>query len=306
MILGFADRLGTTSSCPDGLFFIPPGGKEDAVTGYMHALESMGLVDGPGVRAVVFLQGCPLRCRYCHNPDTQCAAGGREISEDELLRRLVRLRPYFARGGGVTFSGGEPLGQPEFLLRMLRRLKREGIHTCLDTAGAGLGDYDEILANTDLVLFDVKHEDPAAYRSLTGGDIARPRAFVEAVRRAGVPMWVRHVVVPGLTDGAEHLAALRDYIATLPRVERVELLPYHSMGAEKYAALGRPYSLAGVPDMDKAYCAALERRWFTTWNQTGGDSDEHDGVSPVGRFSRRRVAADGGRAIFYPKELHAL
>ena len=226
----------------------------------------MGLVDGPGVRAVVFLQGCPLRCRYCHNPDTQ-EGSGTVVTAEELTARLLRFRPYFKRGGGVTFSGGEPLMQPEFLSEMLRRLHQAGIHTRLDTAGAGKGEYEAILTNTDLVLFDVKHEDPDDYHALTGGDIRRPQAFVEAVRKAGVPMWVRHVVVPGLTDGEAHLAALRAYVETLPRVERVELLPYHTLGVGKYAALGRPYSLNGVSDMDKARCAALEVKWFQPWNR---------------------------------------
>ena len=176
-----ADRLGARCS-PDGIFLCP-GGKETPLTGRMHSLESMGLVDGPGVRAVVFLQGCPLRCRYCHNPDTQAVTGGTEITAEELTRRLLRFRPYFAGGGGVTFSGGEPLMQPEFLAEMLRRLQENGIHTCLDTAGAGRGDYEAILAHTDLVLFDVKHEDPDGYQALTGGDIRQPRAFVDAVGR---------------------------------------------------------------------------------------------------------------------------
>lgn len=233
--------------------------------GYIHSVESMGLLDGPGVRAVVFLQGCPLRCRYCHNPDTQMG-GGTVVTAEELTARLLRFRPYFQRGGGVTFSGGEPLMQPEFLAEMLCRLHQAGIHTCLDTAGAGQGKYGAILANTDLVLFDVKHEDPDDYHALTGGDIRRPQAFVEAVRQTGVPMWVRHVVVPGLTDGEAHLASLRAYVETLPRVERVELLPYHTLGVGKYVALGRPYSLNGVPDMDKARCAALEEKWFQPWN----------------------------------------
>lgn len=260
-----ADRLGARCS-PDGIFLCP-GGKESPLTGRMHSLESMGLVDGPGIRAVVFLQGCPLRCRYCHNPDTQAVTGGTEITAEELTRRLLRFRPYFAGGGGVTFSGGEPLMQPEFLAEMLRRLQENGIHTCLDTAGAGRGDYEAILSHTDLVLFDVKHEDPDGYQALTGGDIRQPRAFVDAVGRADVPMWVRHVVVPGLTDSDAHMAALRDYIKTLPRVERVELLPYHTLGMGKYAALGRPYSLSGVPEMDKARCAALEQQWFSSWNR---------------------------------------
>ena len=259
-----ADRLGT-HKCPDGVFLCP-GGKENSLIGHIHSVESMGLVDGPGVRAVVFLQGCPLRCRYCHNPDTQ-EGSGTVVTAEELAARLLRFRPYFKRGGGVTFSGGEPLMQPEFLSEMLRRLHQAGIHTCLDTAGAGKGEYEAILTNTDLVLFDVKHEDPDDYHALTGGDIRRPQAFVEAVRKAGVPMWVRHVVVPGLTDGEAHLAALRAYVETLPRVERVELLPYHTLGVGKYAALGRPYSLNGVSDMDKARCAALEVKWFQPWNR---------------------------------------
>lgn len=229
------------------------------MTGRIHSIESMGLVDGPGVRSVVFLQGCPLRCLYCHNPDTQ-RGGGQEISAQELCRRLVRFRPYFGDSGGVTFSGGEPLGQPEFLLECLRHLKAEGIHTCLDTSGVGLGDYGEILAHTDLVLYDVKHFDPQGYRAITDRDMDATLAFVEAVRAANVPMWVRHVVVPGLTDGENHLTALGEYIATLPGVERVELLPYHTMGVEKYRKLGIPYALEGVPPMDGTKLEKWNRR----------------------------------------------
>ena len=227
--------------------------------GHIHSVESMGLVDGPGVRAVVFLQGCPLRCLYCHNPDTW-SPGGTEISAEALTAKLLRFRPYFSRGGGVTFSGGEPLLQPGFLYEMLERLHRAGIHTCLDTAGAGIGDYDAILRETDLVLFDVKHYSEGPYRALTGGDIRRPAAFVEAVRRAGVPMWVRHVVVPSLTDGPDHLAGLEAYIQTLPNVEKVELLPYHTLGVRKYEALGISYTLAGVPPMDGKVLEHWERR----------------------------------------------
>ena len=227
--------------------------------GYIHSVESMGLLDGPGVRAVVFLQGCPLRCLYCHNPDTW-TTGGTETTPEALTDRLLRFRPYFSRGGGVTFSGGEPLMQPEFLAETLRLLHRAGIHTCLDTAGAGLGDYDAILHETDLVLFDVKHEVPESYHTITGGDIRRPNDFVEAVRKAGVPMWVRHVVVPGLTDASEHLAALEAYIATLPNVEKVALLPYHTLGVSKYEALGLPYPLAGIPPMNKEKLETWNRR----------------------------------------------
>ena len=222
--------------------------------GLIHSLESMGLVDGPGIRTVVFLQGCALRCRYCHNPDTW----GREhpaaerISPGELLRRLERFRPYYGEQGGVTFSGGEPLLQPEFLLESLKLCRRAGIRTCLDTAGCGLGDYGEILAYTDLVLLDVKHYTPQGYRQVTGGDMEPFLQFVEEVKKARVPMWARHVVVPGLTDGEKHLEGLEEYLRTLPRVERVELLPYHTLGVHKYAALDLPYPLEGVPPMEEA------------------------------------------------------
>ena len=235
--------------------------------GHIHSVESMGLVDGPGVRAVVFLQGCALRCRYCHNPDTW-AAGGTEFTPEALTAKLLRFRPYFSRGGGVTFSGGEPLLQPEFLAEMLSRLRAAGVHTCLDTAGAGLGDYGAILQSTDLVLYDVKHYRREDYRQLTGQDMDRTLAFVEAVREVGVPMWVRHVVVPGLTDGEDHLAGLGEYIATLPSVEKVELLPYHTLGVHKYKTLGIPYPLEGVPPMDKTKLEDWERRLNTRCRRT--------------------------------------
>lgn len=235
------------------------------MTGYIHSIESMGLVDGPGVRSVVFLQGCPLRCLYCHNPDTQ-GAGGTAVEPEALVNRLLRFRSYFERsGGGVTFSGGEPLGQPEFLLDCLRRLKRAGIHTCLDTAGAGGGDYDEILAHTDLALYDVKHQDPEGFRRVTGREMEAVPAFLEAVRRTGTPMWVRHVVVPGLTDAQAHLERFQAYVATLPNVERVELLPFHKLGAHKYEKLGRTDPLAGTPPMDPERCRTMQDRFFPNW-----------------------------------------
>lgn len=234
--------------------------------GRVHSMESMGLVDGPGVRAVVFLQGCPLRCPFCHNPDTQ-GAGGVDTDSAQLVDRLLRFRSYFDRsGGGVTFSGGEPLAQPDFLLDCLERLKAAGVHTCLDTSGVGLGDYDRILAHTDLILYDVKHYRPEDYRRLTGREMDATLAFAEAAGRAGVPMWVRHVVVPGLTDSAAHMAGLRDYVATLPGVERVELLPFHKLGAHKYGRLGRTDPLAHTPPMDAALCGRLQEQWFRPWN----------------------------------------
>ena len=237
--------------------------------GYIHSIESMGLVDGPGVRSVVFLQGCRLRCLYCHNPDTwdHRSSKAMVLTPRQLVDRLLRFRPYYGSDGGVTFSGGEPLLQPEFLTETLSLCKQEGLHTCLDTAGCGLGHYEDLLKHTDLVLLDIKHYTPEGYRQITGQPMDAFNTFLASAQAQGVPLWLRHVVVPGLTDGEEHLAALRAYVETLPRVERVELLPYHTLGVEKYTALGRPYYLEGVPEMDKARCAALEEKWFRTWNR---------------------------------------
>ena len=219
--------------------------------GVIHSIESMGLVDGPGIRTVVFLQGCRLRCRYCHNLDTWArdSAQARRMSPQELVRRLVRFKPYYGETGGVTFSGGEPLLQKDFLLETLRLCRQENIHVCLDTAGCGDGDYEELLSLTDLVLFDVKYETDAGYRLVTGQERKASLEFLETAQRMRTPLWIRHVVVPGLTDDETHFQRLRAYLKTLKHVERVELLPYHTLGVYKYAKLGIPYVLEGVSPM---------------------------------------------------------
>lgn len=222
------------------------------ITGNIHSIESMGLVDGPGIRTVVFLQGCRLRCRYCHNPDTWQLENSpaKTMTPEELVRRLIRFKPYYRDQGGVTFSGGEPLLQREFLTEALRLCREAGIHTCLDTAGAGCGGYEEILKYTDLVLYDVKHYTPEGYRLVTGRDLSETLPFLAALEASGTPMWVRHVMTPGLTDSPEHLEGLKHYIGTLKNVQRTELLPYHVLGVEKYRRLGIPYPLEGTPPMD--------------------------------------------------------
>lgn len=223
------------------------------LTGQVHSIESMGLVDGPGIRAVVFLQGCALRCRYCHNPDTWDSGGGRVMTPEELVKKLSRFKTYFdSSGGGVTFSGGEPLRQPRFLTECLRLCKAAGIHTCIDTAGVGHGDYEEILRYTDLVLYDVKHFTPEGYRTVTGAAMEETLRFLEAVQRHGTPLWVRHVVVPGLTDGDHHIRALARYVQTIRNVEKAELLGYHLLGREKYRVCQIPYPLEGVPALPRA------------------------------------------------------
>lgn len=225
------------------------------VKGRIHSIESMGLVDGPGIRVVVFFQGCALRCKYCHNPDTWDHNDGEEYTPEQLVKKIKSFKPYFERsGGGVTFSGGDPLRQPEFLLEVLKLCKENDIRTCLDTAGVGFGDYDEILKYTDLVLFDIKDITREGYKNVTCIDIDKSLEFLEAMKRNNTKMWIRHVVVPGLTDGEDHIRALKEYISKIPNVEKVELLPYHLLGINKYESMNIKYPLDGVEAMDKEVC----------------------------------------------------
>ncbi|GIM30300.1 pyruvate formate-lyase-activating enzyme [Clostridium polyendosporum] len=232
--------------------------------GKIHSIESMGLVDGPGIRVVVFFQGCNLRCSYCHNPDTWVCAGGEEITPQELIKKIVRFKPYFTKaGGGVTFSGGDPLLQPDFLIEISKLCKDNGIHTTLDTSGFGIGRYEEILQYTDLILFDIKHIDREKYRELTARDIDESLKFLETAQKMNKKMWIRHVVVPGITDSEEHIQALTEMIKGLKNVEKVELLPYHLLGVNKYETMGMKYRLEGVPPMDKK----LVKEWENKINE---------------------------------------
>ena len=224
-------------------------------TGRIHSVESFGTVDGPGVRFVVFFQGCPMRCLYCHNPDTWATEGGTEMTVDELLAAYERNKGFYRRGG-ITATGGEPLLQLPFLTALFTAAKERGIHTCLDTSGIVYrperqGEFDALFAVTDLVLLDVKHAIPEGHRNLTGHGQAPVLAFAQALDRAKVPMVVRHVVVPGLTDAPQELKALGRLLAPFRNLKGLEVLPYHTMGAAKYEALGIPYPLSGVPAMDK-------------------------------------------------------
>lgn len=227
--------------------------------GRIHSIESMGLVDGPGIRVVVFFQGCALRCKYCHNPDTWAVNEGEGYTAEMLVKKIKSFKPYFQKsGGGVTFSGGDPLRQPEFLLEVLKLCKVNGINTCIDTAGYGFGDYDEILKYTDLVLFDIKDITREDYKKITLMDIDESLNFLEAMKRNNTKMWIRHVVVPGYTDGEEHIKAFNEYISDIPNVEKVELLPYHLLGINKYEGMNMKYPLEGVPSMNKEICESYK------------------------------------------------
>ena len=221
----------------------------------IHSFESFGTVDGPGIRFVVFMQGCPMRCRYCHNPDTWNAEGGREVTAEETAREALKDKSYFAEKGGVTVSGGEPLLQLDFLIELFTLLKKKGVNTCVDTSGICFTPEDEryerLLARTDLFLLDIKHIDDVAHRFLTGRSNERPLAFAKYLSEHGKPMWIRHVLVPGLTDDDHALRRLRAFLDTLATVERVEVLPYHTMGVQKYRAMDGYYPLEGVQPPSK-------------------------------------------------------
>ncbi len=230
--------------------------------GYVHSIESMGLVDGPGIRTVVFLQGCSLRCLYCHNPDTWDISSDKAkiMTPDELIGRLVRFKSYYGTDGGVTFSGGEPLMQPDFLAEALSLARMNGIGTALDTAGVGLGFYDDILENTDLLLLDIKHYDPQKYREITGKSITEFEKFLEDAQRYGVRIWIRHVVVPSLNDSDGHFIGLERYLKEIKNIEKVELLPYHTLGVHKYRGMGLNYRLKDIPPMNKDILLKWEER----------------------------------------------
>ena len=220
--------------------------------GWVHSLQSLGTVDGPGLRYVVFLQGCPLRCVYCHNPDTWDPAGGAVMDTEELVEKILRCRPYFGAEGGVTVSGGEPLLQAEFVTQLFARLKREGVHTALDTSGAGdLGKAPALLEVTDLVLLDLKFPTEEGYRQHCRGSLGQTEAFAALVAEKQVPLWVRHVVAPGLNDTLEDMAAVKAWAQRQPTLEKIEWLPFHNLCLEKYQQLGVPFPLAGTPPMDR-------------------------------------------------------
>ena len=242
------------------------------IEGYIHSIESMGLVDGPGIRTVVFFQGCRLRCRYCHNPDTWAMRSGKEqiFTPEQLVNKLLRFKPYFGDNGGVTFSGGEPLLQKDFLCEVLRLCKHAGIHTCIDTAGCGCGGYEEILAHTDLVLLDIKHFSLDGYHSITGQSPQEFLQFLSAVQNAGTPLWIRHVVVPGLTDSDAHLEGLRAYLHTIRNIQRVELLPFHKVCAVKYREMGIPFPFDGYPAADPGKVAELQAMVGESLDISGG------------------------------------
>ncbi len=260
------------------------------VKGRIHSFQSLGAVDGPGLRFVVFLQGCPMRCMYCHNPDTWLSEGGTEYTVDEIVSKILRYRTYFGKDGGVTVSGGEALMQAEFVTDLFRALKTEGINTCLDTSGvmhtgndpmrdradfgspAEFGNSDKpalsaddtriinaLLSVTDLVICDIKFTTEKDYQAHTGGSLSSVLAFLSLTQTAKVPLWVRHVVVPGFTDSEGEVRAMVALAHRYDNLKRIELLPFRKLCVTKYEQLGIPFRCADIPECDEATIARLSK-----------------------------------------------
>ena len=224
--------------------------KNQPLTGRIHSFESFGAVDGPGIRFVVFMQGCSLQCKYCQNRDTWELNAGMEYTTDELLAKVMRYKNYFeVSGGGVTVSGGEPILQVNFLIEFFRKLKQHGIHTAVDTSGsfAITDSIKELINLTDLFLLDIKCINDAICKDLTGVSNQRELEFARYLSKHNKPMWIRQVLVPGITDNEDDLKQLKEFLSTLQSVEKVELLPYHDLGKFKWTELGCTYPLEGIP-----------------------------------------------------------
>ncbi|MER0284017.1 pyruvate formate-lyase-activating protein [Clostridioides difficile] len=223
------------------------------IKGKIHSIETFGTVDGPGIRYILFFQGCPLRCKYCHNRDTWDTKSGKEYTVDEIITDALKYTSFMKfSGGGITASGGESTLQPEFLSELFKKAKENDIHTCLDTSGfVDIKTIDPILDNTDLVLLDLKHMVEEKSIDLTGVGMDKALKLARHLDSRNIPVWMRHVLVPGITDDTNNLEKLGQFVATLKNVERFELLPYHSMGIHKWENLGIDYELKDVPDASK-------------------------------------------------------
>ncbi|MBE7030405.1 MAG: pyruvate formate lyase-activating protein [Ruminococcaceae bacterium] len=232
--------------------------------GRIHSIQSMSAVDGPGIRTVVFMQGCPLRCVYCHNPDTWAFDAGQEMDAIELTTKILRFAPYFKKNGGVTFSGGEPLIQAAFLHEVMQNLHQEGVHVALDTSGCIWNDDVEMLLNqVDMALLDIKMTDDKSYHEKVGCSLQTPLSFLRHAQEQKKPVWIRHVVVPGLNDTAENIKKLNQLVGEFDCIDRVELLPFRTLCREKYERMGIEFPLTKTPDLSQEklieLCALVEK-----------------------------------------------
>lgn len=222
----------------------------------IDSIESFGLVDGPGIRTVIFFNGCKLRCKYCHNPE-MWNKKEENYSVDDIVNKVKRFKPYYRDNGGVTYSGGEPLLHVDFLIELSKRLKEENINIALDTAGCGVGKYDELLKYIDLIILDIKHVEPSSFKNLTGFEKTESLKFIDSLNRSNKKVWIRQVIIPDVNDNYEYIDKLHEFLKNIKNIEKVEFLPYHKLGSEKYIALNifNPYK--DKREMDKKKCNEL-------------------------------------------------
>ena len=233
----------------------------------IDSIETFGLVDGPGIRCVVFFNGCKLRCKYCHNPEMWIKKEN-NYTPEEVFNKVMRSKPYFKNNGGVTFSGGEPLIHSDFIIETTKLLKQENIHTALDTSGVGVGNYEEILENIDLVILDIKHTTPEGYKQITGMNIDEVEKFIKVLNKSNKHVWIRQVIIPDVNDNEEYMTNLSNFIKTnIKNVKIVEFLPFHTMGKEKYQVLGIDYPYKDKNDMDKVKCQELYNKFIKKYEE---------------------------------------
>ena len=237
-----------------------------ACNGSVESIETLGLLDGPGIRTVVFLNGCKLRCKYCHNPEMFTKKED-NYTPEELVKKIVKNKPYFKNNGGVTFSGGEPLLQNNFIIECAKLLKKENIHIAIDTAGVGNGNYDELLKYIDLVLLDIKHTDKEGYKNITGREMKEINDFIKSLNKSNKKVWIRQVIVPGIMDNEKYIDSLIKYLKQIKNIEKIDFLPYHKLGREKYIKLGIPYPYENKKEMDKENCKKLYQLFLNKYQK---------------------------------------
>lgn len=227
----------------------------------VSSIETFGTVDGPGIRTVVFFNKCNLRCIYCHNPE-MWSSQPNNMSVEELVGKVIKNKNYFGDDGGVTFSGGEPLLHSDFIIEVSKELKKHNIHIALDTAGVGNGNYEEVLKYIDLIILDIKHTTLEGFKRVTQVNTNEYEKFIEVANKLNKKFWIRQVIVPGIMDNDEYLVSLKEYIKKIKNIEKIEFLPYHKLGREKYLKLGIPYLCENIPEMDKTRCQELYNKFM--------------------------------------------
>lgn len=234
-------------------------------SGSINSIET-SMVDGPGIRTVVFLNGCQLRCKYCHNPEMQIKRKN-NITVEELTKKILKNKPYYNNGGGVTFSGGEPLLQSDFIIECTKKLKKENIHITIDTAGVGLGNYNKLLKYIDLVILDIKHTTKKGYKDITTKEMNEINNFITSLNKSNTKVWIRQVIIPDVNDNEKYIDSLVEYLKHINNIEKIEFLPFHRLGREKYIKLNIPYPYENKKEMEIESCEKLYKLFLSKYQK---------------------------------------